>query len=178
MGNQKSVYLIFGIFLFLTIKVYPQKYDKSTIDINDLKKGITNLSYLRATLLEKGFIFNNKDSNSEFWNVPVDGGDPVFKDIFSQIAIQISTWKYKARPFSKQIIINIRKDLLPKYNEGFFNQVIEHFPKKRAEPIKSKHGDEPEKDAYILIYYNPNSKITVEFSEDDTWAKYTFNLSL
>jgi hypothetical protein len=161
---------LLGVFLFISMAAYSQNYSKTPILMSDLKRGINDFEYLRAIFLEKGFQFERRDSDSEFWGVPADGDKHL-----SQIAVQVSTWKLDGRPNRKVIYLQIRKDLLPKYNEIFYSQLIFTFPDKKAEKVITiDNKTSEEKEDYDLIYYSKDSDVTVEFKENQTWAEYRF----
>jgi hypothetical protein len=174
---------LIGLFLILllnTSNLYSQEYDKSPIDVNDIIKGISDLDYFKAVLLEKGFKYKESNEHSEYWRIPVNYGNEATQNLFSQIAVQVSTWKDDNNdPFANSIYIQIRKDLLPEYSNLFHTIVTTYFSEKRANKIQSAthtvNGSETKED-YELIYFNKNSNIAVEYEESDKWAKFMFNI--
>jgi hypothetical protein len=54
MSKFKSTFKILGFVIFLSADLYAQRYNKTPIAINDIKKGISDFEYLRAIFLEKG----------------------------------------------------------------------------------------------------------------------------
>jgi hypothetical protein len=167
-----------GISIIFTTILYSQDYDKTPISIEEIKKGIINVDYLRSILLEKGFKFERKDSVMESWRVPVNYGDENIKSLFSQILLQTYTSKFKGIAFEKSIYIRIRKDLLPKYLEVFHTLVTTYFSEKKAIPITVSRGNGPKKDDFQLVYYRQDSKIEVEYDEDYPYVMYNFRLNV
>lgn len=169
--------LIFCVLLLTSFKSFSQNYHKTPLEIIDIKKGINDIAYFRTVLLEKGFTFEKKQDEDEFWNIKVDEGSELDKKYNNQLAIQISNWKYLNK---KLIFFQIRRDLLPTYNEVFLTFVKASFPMKKALPTKSiieYNNKETVKDGYKLVYFNSNSKIEVEVEEEGLWATYKFWLN-
>jgi len=52
--------LLIAVSTILT-SIYAQSYDKSPIAISDIEKGINDIDFMRAVLLEKGFKFDRRD---------------------------------------------------------------------------------------------------------------------
>lgn len=172
-----KVRLIFFVILLTSLRSFSQNYDKAPIEITDIKKGINDVAYFRTVLLEKGFIFEKKQDEDEFWKVKVDEGSELDKKYNNQLAIQISNWKDSNM---KLIFLQIRRDLLPAYNEVFLTLVKASFPMKKALPIKSiikQNGKETVQDDYKLVYFNSSSKIEIEVEEKELWATYKFWLN-
>ncbi len=159
----------------LGLKSYSQSYDRKPIAIQDIEKGITDFDYFRPILLENKFRLNEKENQSEYWRVPVDG-----QQYLCQVCIQVSSWRNDDKEFGRTIFIQIRKDLLPKYAQDFMDNVKSYYPEKKAEAIRTRTGTSKEKDNYRLIYYRKGSKIEIEFDEDEdeTWTKCYFRLNL
>ncbi|MBL6447643.1 hypothetical protein JMN32_15095 [Fulvivirga sp. 29W222] len=178
--NYKRRGLLIFLLLLFSSNLFSQDYQKSLIDVNDIVKGISDFDYFKAILLEKGFKYKESNQHSEYWRVPVNYGNEATQNLFSQIAIQLSTWKDANNdPFEKSIYIQIRKDLLPDYSSQFHTIVTTYFSEKRANKLESTihtvNGTETKED-YELIYYNKDSNITVEYEESDKWVKFMFSL--
>lgn len=173
---MKFSYFAF-LFIFPFLKLYAQDYDKNPVSIGEIKKGITDLDFLRAVLLEKGMKFEKRDEYGEYWRVPIDRGTERDQKLFSQIAVQISTFKIGQPLKERNLIFQIRKDLLPKYNELFGVFVLNSFPEKKAvKRIVYKNGSDIPTEEYELYYYSNDSKIKVLIEERDSWISYTFKL--
>lgn len=176
-------YKVFLMLFLISSGICAQSYEKTPIPISDIEKGFKDIDSFRAVLLEKGFKFDKEDStNTEFWGVL---GDEYNEDFYRRegiksydriITIQISTWNSDNR-VEKWIVIQIRKESLPKYNEIFHALVTTSYPEKRAEKILVTDGFTKEtKEDYQLVYFNKNSDIFVQYEENDYNFVYFFIL--
>jgi len=164
-------HIVTGILIVFIIHAHGQSYDKPPLSSEEIEKGIEDFNYLRAVLLEKGFKFEEKFSKGERWRVLIEGND-----YRCQICIQFSNVTFHNEVFGKHIFLQIRKDLLPKYNQNFLSIIKANYPEKRAEPITIKRetvSGTMEEDSYRLIYFSHDKNIEIEFEEENLWAKYS-----
>ncbi len=164
-------------------KLLSQTYDNTPIGSKDYEMGVNNLDHIRPILLEKGFKLGDTDSQSEYWKVLISvKADPRrvlgTEKLVIGCQVQLSSWNNGNKEFGRMILVQIRRDLLPKYAQGMTDEVRSYFPEKKAVPISLQTEGVKEKSNYTLVYYRKDSKVTVEFEEDETWTKFFFRLDL
>ena len=166
--------LLFSICLLIGLNLYSQEYNNynQPIPIKDFLKGINDFDYFRSILIERGFIFEKKNPNSEFWNIK----EKKVKYPANILAIQMSIWE-KAN--EKNIRLNINKDYMTNYNKKFSESVKQYFNEKTAQPFWNKEPyDDNTIAGYTLIYYKKDCAVIVEYEEDEGYFYYVFRTQI
>ena len=148
-----------------------------TISISDCIKGLDDFDYIRAELIEDGFVFSHKqdlpNENTEngfieYWvnlyqqleNVNLGKPYPLFR---------VSIEKRPELISQTQITISLDKEYLFDYKEKLLSEIKKLFPYRTTDSVLIKDGFEGEKTVYFLIYYRKTDNIAVSYSEQSSY---------
>lgn len=166
----KSVILILS-FLYTEIS-FCQKFKEPTIRMVDFIKGIDDNDYLRAELIENGFIFTHKNDiigydekmektgesfgTTEWWAIQHQMDDRNYGNPFPIISISFSTY-YESSGVT--IHISVDKEFYPSYGDKLLEEVGKTFTHRKVDP-----QDRTEKTIYFLNYSRDIDKTIVSYS--------------
>lgn len=157
------------------INILGQNYNSRTLKINDIEKGISNSDYLRAVLLENGFIQYEPSSNpnfSECWKMPIKNGTEIEKKYGKQMIVQLINFDVNIA--EKRIIqIDINQDLLPQYLHYLLNAIKSKYVYKTSQ--KMEFGNKSENlPKYGLKFSTNRNNFEVIVYENNLWTSISF----
>ncbi|GAB3327497.1 hypothetical protein ACFQT0_28640 [Hymenobacter humi] len=156
-----------------------QDRDYTPIPESEIERGLHDINYMRAVLLEKGFEIDSQEEKDghlhEYWQIK--GADSPFGVIVFQInASSPGQDKYAFFHYS------VRKDLFPSYADNVKSDILLNLPLKRvqdAELTTTGAGQSgiPRK-VYHLMYCKSGSPIEAEVNSEGKWASFDYSLPL